>query len=350
MSTIQSSTEHLTLNADGASKDIKFQANGVEVASIDSSGNFTSTSIDATKLSGTVPNFTSTGIDDNATSNAITIDASEVVGIGVTTPSTFSGYSALQLGDRTLLGNYPNDSAIFCHNGYSSAGWKYIETAAASRFELTGGGHRFQVAPSGTADTAISWTTAMTINNNGSVLAPNQIYAGNEFNFAKGLSTNLYLNYRDATITDYRMYNGNAGWASVLAASFSAQSDYRLKENIVPMVGSIVRLKQLKPCNFNFKIDADPMPYGQDTVDGFLAHEVQTIVPECVTGAKDAMKDEEYEVTPAVLDDDGNVVTEAVMGTRSVPDYQSIDQSKLVPLLVASLQEAIARIEQLENA
>jgi uncharacterized protein GlcG (DUF336 family) len=47
-----------------------------------------------------------------------------------------------------------------------------------------------------------------------------------------------------------------------------------------------------------------------------LAHEVQEIVPEAITGTKDAMQDEEYEVTPAVLDDDGNVVTEAVMGTR----------------------------------
>ena len=55
MSTIKSSTEHLTLNADGSGKDIKFQANGVEKASISSTGAFTSTSIDATKLSGALP-------------------------------------------------------------------------------------------------------------------------------------------------------------------------------------------------------------------------------------------------------------------------------------------------------
>jgi hypothetical protein len=60
------------------------------------------------------------------------------------------------------------------------------------------------------------------------------------------------------------------------------------------------------------------------------------------------MRDEEYEVTPAVLDDDGNVVTEAVMGTRSVPDYQGIDQSKLVPLLTAALQEALTEISDLK--
>ena len=86
MSTIKSSDEHLTLNADGSSKDIKFQANGVEKASISSAGAFTSTTIDATKLTGTIPNFTSTGIDDNADATAITIDSSENVGIG-TSPS-----------------------------------------------------------------------------------------------------------------------------------------------------------------------------------------------------------------------------------------------------------------------
>jgi hypothetical protein len=59
------------------------------------------------------------------------------------------------------------------------------------------------------------------------------------------------------------------------------------------------------------------------------------------------MRDEEYEVTPAVLDDDGNVVTEAVMGTREVPEYQGIDQSKLVPLLTKAIQEQQTLIESL---
>ena len=54
-------------------------------------------------------------------------------------------------------------------------------------------------------------------------------------------------------------------------------------------------------------------------------------------------------MTPAVLDDEGNETTAAVMGTRSVPDMQGIDQSKLVPLLTATIQELIARIEALEG-
>ena len=123
--------------------------------------------------------------------------------------------------------------------------------------------------------------------------------------------------------------------------TYNTSSDYRLKENVSPMSNNIDRLKQLNPVNFAWKVDGS-------RVDGFLAHEAAEVVPEAVTGEKDAMRTEEYEVTPAVLDDDGNVVTEAVMGTREVPDYQGIDQSKLVPLLTAALQEAIAEIDDLK--
>ena len=69
----------------------------------------------------------------------------------------------------------------------------------------------------------------------------------------------------------------------------------------------------------NFETDADT------TVDGFLAHEVQSVVPEAITGTKDA------------IDENGN------------PDYQGIDQAKLVPLLVKTIQELEARITTLEN-
>jgi hypothetical protein len=125
------------------------------------------------------------------------------------------------------------------------------------------------------------------------------------------------------------------------STSYNTSSDYRLKEDWQPMSGSIDRVKSLNPVNFAWKSSGE-------RVDGFLAHEAAEVVPEAVSGTKDAMTTEEYEVTPAVLDDDGNVVTEAVMGEREVPDYQGIDQSKLTPLLTSALQEAIARIETLE--
>jgi len=103
------------------------------------------------------------------------------------------------------------------------------------------------------------------------------------------------------------------------ATSFNTSSDYRLKENVNYTFDATTRLKQLKPARFNFKVNAD-----SEIVDGFLAHEVSSIVPEAITGAKDA------------VDGDGN------------PVYQSIDQSKLVPLLVKTIQELEARITALE--
>jgi hypothetical protein len=140
--------------------------------------------------------------------------------------------------------------------------------------------------------------------------------------------------------------NGTVGIISTSGSStaYGTSSDYRLKENVDYTWDATTRLKQLKPARFNFIADPDT------TVDGFLAHEAQSVVPESVTGTHNGMKDEEYEVTPAVLDDDGNITTEAVMGTRSVPDIQGIDQSKLVPLLVKTIQELEARITALEDA
>jgi len=102
------------------------------------------------------------------------------------------------------------------------------------------------------------------------------------------------------------------------ATAYNTSSDYRLKENIVPVIDGIIRLQQLKPSRFNFLTDPSKV------VDGFIAHEVQSVVPEAVTGTKD-------EISP-----DGT------------PKYQGIDQSKLVPLLTAALQEAVAKIESLE--
>ena len=132
------------------------------------------------------------------------------------------------------------------------------------------------------------------------------------------------------------------------ATSYNTSSDYRLKEDIQPMVGAADRVLALNPVNFAWKADGT-------RVDGFLAHEAQAVVPEAVTGSKDAVRTEEYEVTPEVeetYDDEGNVLSErvaAVMGTREVPEYQSIDQSKLVPLLTAALQEALTEIAALKD-
>ena len=132
-----------------------------------------------------------------------------------------------------------------------------------------------------------------------------------------------------ATQIDFKRDNGTSVGtitSTTGSTSYNTSSDYRLKENVSYEWDATTRLKQLKPARFNFIALPDT------TVDGFLAHEAQEIVPECVTGTKDA------------VDADGVAV------------MQGIDQSKLVPLLVKAIQEQqaiidslTARIEALES-
>ena len=127
------------------------------------------------------------------------------------------------------------------------------------------------------------------------------------------------------------------------AASFNTSSDHRLKENVEILSNGITRVKQLNPKRFSWIVDEE----NSASRDGFLAHEAQTVVPESVVGTKDELEvwAEGEELPDGVsvgdnkLDDDGN----------TIPKMQGIDQAKLVPLLTAALQEAIAKIETLES-
>jgi hypothetical protein len=179
----------------------------------------------------------------------------------------------------------------------------------------------------------------------GTVAEPSASQTGVRVSGTDGLNFWKSSNSGTSGYDQFLFFNGNGIVGTITTngsgTSFATSSDYRLKTDAQPMTGASARVQALNPVNFEWIADGT-------RVDGFLAHEAQAVVPEAVTGTKDAMMDEEYEVTPAVLDDDGNVVTEAVMGTRSVPDYQGIDQSKLVPLLTAALQEALTEISGLK--
>jgi hypothetical protein len=145
-----------------------------------------------------------------------------------------------------------------------------------------------------------------------------------------------------------RFYNSSGGEAggiehsSSTGVSYQTSSDYRLKENVSYDFDATTRLKQLKPCRFNFIEEADR------TVDGFLAHEVSGVVPEAIGGEKDAVKvwgdgeklPDGVSVGDNKLDADGN----------TIPIIQGIDHSRLVPLLVKTIQELEARITALEGA
>jgi hypothetical protein len=109
------------------------------------------------------------------------------------------------------------------------------------------------------------------------------------------------------------------------ATSYNTSSDYRLKENIAPMTGALAKVALLKPVTFKWKID------GSDS-EGFIAHELQAIKPDCVSGDKDAVQ--------TYTDEDGNEATR--------PAYQGVDTSFLVATLTAAIQEQQALITQLQ--
>lgn len=290
------------------------------------------------------------------------------VGIGTASPSTpldvlgkgtFSGagsFQALELitsdTNRVYVTGNSSVSGDMWRIGTSSSNpWLYLDAIQATAgiiFRTSSTTERMRIDSSGNVlvgKTSNGYTTP-------GIRLAGQGFASNFAHNTSG-STNVLFSapVSQAQINFYRQDTG-AGMGSITngatnSVSYNTSSDYRLKEDWQPMSGSVDRVKALKPVNFAWKIDGS-------RVDGFLAHEAQAVVPECVTGEKDAMRDEEYEVTAAIeatYDEEGNELTAAVpavMETRTAPDYQGIDQSKLVPLLTAALQDSIAKIEALE--
>ena len=152
--------------------------------------------------------------------------------------------------------------------------------------------------------------------------------ASSAFVFVDFTSNAMILNSSIAAPSSVTMIafrtSGNGTSAGSISCSgsttaYTTSSDYRIKENLVNLTGAIDRVKNFKTYRFNFKNNKSK------TVDGFVAHEVANIVPEAVVGEKDA------------VDSNGNI------------DPQALDQAKLVPVLTAALQEAIAKIEALET-
>lgn len=140
---------------------------------------------------------------------------------------------------------------------------------------------------------------------------------------SRGNYVNLVLNNNsDSTVANFYRSGNLVGSIAVDTSStfYNTSSDYRLKENFEPLTGALSRIANLAVYRFNWKAK----PNGPK-VDGFIAHEVTPVVPEAISGEKDA------------VDADGNIKA------------QGIDQSKLVPLLVAALQEANNKIEALTN-
>ena len=267
-------------------------------------------------------------VESDGSTHALFVEGSSGnVGIGTSSPGQKLVVDGnIQLGTSSGAGKlYLSSSSGFSPRLQEASNALFIYTNNSARMRIDSGGQK--------------------IMNGNSTFAG--IYGGTQSGCAFNDAGDLYSSRATGSNSIHvRWYNTNGLVGNIAtngsSTSYNTSSDYRLKTDAQPMTGASARVQALNPVNFEWLSDGS-------RVDGFLAHEAQAVVPEAVHGTKDAMMDEEYEVTPAVLDDDGNETTAAVMGTRSVPDYQGIDQSKLVPLLTAALQEALTKIDDMET-
>jgi hypothetical protein len=256
--------------------------------------------------------------DVEASADRLVINSSGNVGIGTSSP-TFAAGSGLQ-----VKGSDFTSTRV---TGGSSTGVDFAQASDGTAYAYnrdnmplvfgTNDAERMRIDASG--NVLVATTTAV---GKFTVVGSNFGISGETTAGANGGVT--YASKRTSNGIQMRFYQSSTVCGDITtngsAVNYGSNSDYRLKENVVTDWDATTRLKQLKPSRFNFIADADT------TVDGFLAHEVQSVVPEAITGTKDA------------VDADGNAV------------MQGIDQSKLVPLLVKTIQELEARITALEGA
>jgi hypothetical protein len=262
--------------------------------------------------------------DMTANAERMRITSAGNVGIGNTNPEAFGS-----LVDNLVVGTTSGDNGITIASGTGNGGriqfadntsspfrgaFEYDHSSDAMIFYTNGSG-RMRIDSSGKL---LVGTTSGDSNAVGAGYQVQYLAAGTTVNIGHPSSAGdgysyMLFSYNNGVI-------GSIGQSGTTGVAYNTSSDHRLKENVTADWDATTRLKQLNPVRFNFIADADT------TVDGFLAHEVQSVVPEAITG------------THNEVDDNGN------------PVYQGIDQSKLVPLLVKTIQELEARIVALETA
>jgi len=281
------------------------------------------------------------------------LDSSGNVGIGIGT-KTFSLGKALEVG---FAGNGINGASqtqvSFIGNAYYNGNWKYGGTGKAGFMQIDNGTILwYNTDTSGTADNNITgFSERARIDSSGNLLVgtTNAALNGRGVNSSvfKNLTTQDTLGLNQSSNTYFNLVSvvsttsgtryhvgfgdGNSSFAergsistNGTSTSYTTTSDYRLKENIQPMQNALAKVVALKPCTYTWKSNGS-------NGEGFIAHELQEVVPQCVSGEKDAENE------------DGK------------PKYQGVDTSFLVATLTAAIQEQqalivalTARVEALE--
>ena len=258
------------------------------------------------------------GVAGATTSDVVTVTNAGNVGIGTTSPT-----QVLTVNGRLAFSNLfaaSNIDGIFLQSGVGTT----VNTATGNNITFnTGTTERMRIDSSGNVLVGTTTSSAKTYVYNNIT----QFGIGIEHTTASYAALMVANTASSGTryLVDFRV-SGTAGGnqqgtitSTGTNVAYNTSSDYRLKENIAPMTGALDKVAQLKPVTYTWKIDGSN---GQ----GFIAHELQAIVPDAVVGEKDA------------VDENGK------------PIYQGVDTSFLVATLTAAIQELKAEIDALKGA
>ena len=283
-----------------------------------------------------------------ATSLKMMLDSSGNVGVGVTPSLWAATFKAIDIGSGCVVSQPANQTVGIFANAFGN-GTNYTRkaTGLAAGYDIFNGAHYWLNAPTGNAGTTFAFgNAAMTLDASGNLGVgtnnPAAVFGTVRSGFvATGTSgaigakvdatgrscliawnadtagdNNFIQFFTEATLTSRGSITYNRGSGQV---AYNITSDYRLKEDIKPLTGAINRIASLKPSTYKLKETGF-------VCEGFIAHELAEVVPMAVTGAKDA------------VDSDGK------------PLYQAVDISKIVPILVAAIQELTAEVNALKKA
>jgi hypothetical protein len=275
----------------------------------------------------------------SAGTTAITVDTSQNVGVNTTSPSykldvqrtASNGTGILDVLRLRSTGDNADDGPrllLTCGNsttGGAAIGAGGVAANSANLLFYAGGNtERMRVPSDGGIRVAMqSYASAPSSTNYG--VSINNTSAGSRF-YGQGSGTETQIEFGNTT--------GARGTIQTTSTAtlYNTISDYRLKEDVIPMVGALSIVSQLKPCTYKWKINGFS---GQ----GFIAHELQAVVPDCVTGEKDAI-DENGDIKPQFVDTSFLVatLTAAIQELKAINDTQA-----------ETINALTARIEALEN-
>jgi len=287
--------------------------------------------INATTSTGLVSSADNSGSLQLATNNgttAVTIDTSQNVGVGTTSPSAkFHVSSSSNTPAIVQASNAESYLKLTSTGGSSYIGTKtnsiefLVNNAGnyAASFNSSG---NLLVGTTSLGGLSSAYTSTGYLYSTIDVSANTNLQVWNQATSGNNRFVEFYTEGGGGSLRGSITYNRGAG-----QVAYNTTSDYRLKENIVNLPNALATVSQLKPRQFDWKETGN-------TTTGFIAHELAEVLPHAVTGDKDAVQ------LVDVKNEEGNVV-----GQEEKPVYQGIDTSFLVATLTAAIQELNAKVE-----